>query len=54
MLSDILLQVYPCDRRGIQSTFGSLFPYLNVFPLLCFIHKCTGNCDRHTHCVIIL
>lgn len=50
MLIDILLQVCPCDRRGIQPTSGCLFPYLNVQPLLLFIHHCLGNCDRHTMC----
>jgi len=51
MLIDILLQVCPCNRRSIQPTFGCLFPYLNVLPLLLFIHNCLGNCDRHTQYV---
>jgi len=53
MLIDILLQVCPCNRRGIQPTFGCLFPYLNVLPLLFYVHNCLGNCDRHKQCVII-
>jgi hypothetical protein len=55
MLIQIMLQVYPCNRRGIQPTFGCLFPYLNVQPLRLFIHHCLGNCVSYTLkiCVII-
>jgi hypothetical protein len=55
MLSQIFLQVYPCNRRGIQPTFGCVFPYLNVQPLPLFIHYSPGNCVSYTLqiCVII-
>jgi len=44
-----ILQVYPCDRRGIQSPFGCSFPYLNVLSVLRFIHNCLGNSESYTH-----
>ena len=48
-INSIFLQVYPCNRRGIQPTFGCLFPYRNVRPVLFFIHICLGNCENYTH-----
>jgi hypothetical protein len=48
------LQVYPCDRRGIQPTFGSLFPYRNVLPLFHFILIFLGNYESYTHAKHVL
>jgi len=49
------LQVYPCNRRSFQPTFGRVFTYFNVLPVFCCIHSCTGNSETDilNICVII-
>jgi hypothetical protein len=44
MFIRLRFQVYPCNRRGIQPTFGCSVRYVNVLPVLYCVHFCNGNC----------